>query len=136
MAIEADATKLPARRRGGAMTRRAVLGAAIAGGGGVAAFRLLGLGGAGIAPALGQHGNGGTDWISPLDKENARVMQLLRRATFGASPADLEKALSDGYQKTVDRLVSTPAAKPPVLPGGDTASRATPIKGRRPSPSG
>jgi uncharacterized protein (DUF1800 family) len=128
MAIEADATKLPARRRGGAMTRRAVLGAAIAGGGGVAAFRLLGLSGAGIAPALGQHGNGGTDWISPLGKENARVMQLLRRATFGASPADLEKALSDGYQKTVDRLVSTPAAKPPVLPGGDTASRATPIK--------
>ena len=130
MAIETDARNLPTKRSGsGRITRRAVLAAAIAGGAGVAAVRLLGLNpAAGTAPALGQRISGGTDWISPLGNENARVMQLLRRATFGAGPADLERALSDGYQKTVDRLVSTPAAKPPVLPGADSASRGTPIK--------
>ncbi|MDQ6919724.1 MAG: DUF1800 domain-containing protein [Candidatus Dormibacteraeota bacterium] len=127
MAIETDARTLPAKHRAGAITRRAVLGAAIAGGAGVAAVRLLGLN-QGAAPALGQRINGGTDWISPLGNENARVMQLLRRATFGASPADLERALGDGYQKTLDRLVSTPAVKPPVLPGADDASRSAPIK--------
>src|ERR1700694_3608756 len=130
MAIESDARSIPApRRTSRRLTRRAVLAAAIAGGAGVAAVRLLGLNPAGgIAPALGQRVSGGTDWISPLGNENARVMQLLRRATFGASPADLERALSDGYQKTGDRLVSTQAAKPPVLPGADDAGRGTPIK--------
>jgi uncharacterized protein (DUF1800 family) len=130
MAIESDARKLPtARRAGGAVTRRAVLGAAIAGGAGVAAARLLGLNpAAGTAPALGKRVSGGTDWISPLGNENARVMQLLRRATFGATPAELDKALSDGYQKTVDRLIETPAAKAPVFPGGDAASRGAPLK--------
>jgi uncharacterized protein (DUF1800 family) len=130
MAIESDARTLPTRRTGnGRITRRAVLAAAIAGGAGVAAVRLLGLDpGAGSARALGQRISGGTDWISPLGNENARVMQLLRRATFGAGPADLEKAQSDGFQKTLDRLVSTPPAKPPVLPGADSASRGTPIK--------
>jgi uncharacterized protein (DUF1800 family) len=132
MAIESDANNVPAipssRRQGrGRITRRALLGAAVAGGAGVAAVRLLGLNPA-TAPALGQKISGGTDWISPLGNENARVMQLLRRATFGASPADLERALGDGYQKTVDRLLDTPAAKPPVLPGADSASRAAPIK--------
>jgi uncharacterized protein (DUF1800 family) len=130
MAVETDTRKIPAPRRARAgVTRRAVLGAAIAGGVGVAAVRLLGLNpAAGTAPALGQRVSGGTDWISPLGNENAQVMQLLRRATFGANPADLERALSDGYRKTVDRLVSTPPAKPSALPGGDSASRATPIK--------
>ena len=128
MAIESDARSLPTKRvaRGG-ITRRALIGAAVVGGAGVAAVRLLGLNPA-TAPALGQKISGGTDWISPLGNENARVMQLLRRATFGASPADLERALYDGYQKTVDRLVETPAAKPPVLSGGDSASRGAPIK--------
>src|ERR1700687_4955554 len=120
MAIESDARSIPApRRTGRLLTRRAVLAAAIAGGAGVAAVRLLGLNPAGgIAPALGQRVSGGTDWISPLGSENARVMQLLRRATFGAGHAELEKALSDGYQKTVTRLVETPPVAPPVFPGG------------------
>ena len=87
MAIESDARTLPTRRTGnGRITRRAVLAAAIAGGAGVAAVRLLGLNPA-TAPALGRQISGGTDWISPLGNENAQVMQLLRRATFGASPA-------------------------------------------------
>jgi len=109
------------------MTRRAVIGAAVAGGAGVAAFRLLGL----AKPAgnpVSQSLNGATDWISPLATERAQVQQLLRRATFGAGPADLEKALSDGYAKTVQRLVETPAAKPPPFPGGDQAAKGSPLK--------
>src|SRR6202040_1104422 len=65
----------------------------------------------------------GTDWVSPLSRESARVMQLLRRTTFGYSQAQLDAALSDGYSKTIDRLLETKPAEPPALaaaltPGG------------------
>jgi uncharacterized protein (DUF1800 family) len=43
-------------------------------------------------------------------------MQLLRRATLGYTPAQLEAALSDGFDRTVDRLLETPPAEPPALP--------------------
>jgi uncharacterized protein (DUF1800 family) len=71
---------------------------------------------------------GATDWISPLGVEKARVAHLLRRAAFGASEGELERALSEGYRRTVDRLLETPPAQPPPLHGGDDASRANPIK--------
>jgi len=63
------------------------------------------------------------DWISPLKAESARVMQLLRRTSFGYTPTHLEAALSDGFGKTVDRLIESPPAEPPPLaaanaPGG------------------
>src|ERR1700730_16610728 len=121
MAIETDARSVPTKRRvSGAITRRAVLGAAIAGGAGVAAMRLLGLNqGASVAPSLSQSLKGGIEWISPLHQESAQGKQLLRRAPFGAGPADLERALSDGYSKTLSRLLDSPAAKPSVLPGAD-----------------
>jgi uncharacterized protein (DUF1800 family) len=64
----------------------------------------------------------GLDWISPLDSEKARIAHLLRRATFGATDAELDRAWSDGYARTVDRLVDTPAAEPPAL----AAAEATP----------
>src|SRR5438477_310328 len=62
-------------------------------------------------------------WISPLYAESARVMHLLRRTTFGYTPAQLEAALSDGFNMTVDRLLETNPAEPPpfsaaVTPGG------------------
>src|SRR5690348_14352767 len=102
MAIDTDAgipSAQPRSQRG--LSRRAVLGAAVAGGAGIAAVRLLGLTQrAGLTSALPA---GRTDWISPLGQESARVMQLLRRATFGAGPADLERALGEGFQKTLDR---------------------------------
>jgi uncharacterized protein (DUF1800 family) len=41
------------------------------------------------------------------------VNQLLRRATFGATSAEAEKAVSEGFSKTVDRLVETSPQKPP-----------------------
>ena len=62
----------------------------------------------------------GTDWVSPLGSESARVMQLLRRASFGYTPTQLEAALSDGFSRTVDRLIETPPAEPPVLAAAST----------------
>jgi uncharacterized protein (DUF1800 family) len=105
-------------RRG--LTRRQALMAAAAAGVGVGAVRLLGGSMQSLAkPKVGS----GTDWVSPLGSESARVMQLLRRTSFGYSPAQLEAALSDGFNRTVDRLVETPPAEPPPLdaassPGG------------------
>ena len=50
-------------------------------------------------------------------------MQLLRRTTFGYTPAHLETALSDGFDRTVDRLIETRPVEPPLpslatTPGG------------------
>jgi len=107
------------------LNRREVLGLAAAGGVSVAALRLLGM--SGLIPGLGSPASNRTNWISPLGGESARVAQLLRRATFGASPTDLEKAMSDGYGKTVERLLEVPPASPPAFPGGDDASRSAPL---------
>src|SRR5262245_45155249 len=98
------------------VSRRTVLGAAAAGGAGIAALRVL------VYPRVEQlpqstraAASGRGDWISPLGSEKARVAHLLRRTTFGASLDELEKAASDGYSKTVDRLLETRPARPPPL---------------------
>jgi uncharacterized protein (DUF1800 family) len=73
---------------------------------------------------IGKPGKGPImDWISPLGSESARVMQVLRRTSFGYTAAQLDSALSDGFKKTVDRLIETKPVEPPVLeaaatPGG------------------
>src|SRR5215467_10535495 len=98
--------------------RRTVLGAAVAGGAGIAAFRIMvyprieELLQVGAAALTGDRG----DWISPLGSDSARVAHLLRRTTFGASLDDFERAASDGFSKTVDRLLETRPAAPPALP--------------------
>src|SRR5215472_14880166 len=104
------------------VSRRTVLGAAVAGGAGIAAVRVL------VYPRVEEllHGasamtGGRGDWISPLGAEKARVAHLLRRTTFGASIADFERAASDGFSKSVDRLLETPPATPPPVPGTDLA---------------
>jgi uncharacterized protein (DUF1800 family) len=103
-------------RRG--ITRRQALAAAVATGVGVGAVRLLG----GSMQSLAKPKTGsGTDWVSPLGSESARVTQLLRRTTFGYTPAQLEAALSDGFGKTVDRLIEANPVEPPAL-----AAAATP----------
>ncbi len=104
-----------AARRG--ITRRTALGVAVAGGAGVAAIRLLGLDR--MLPHS-QAGGSRLDWISPLGSESARVAHLLRRGTFGATAADLESSLSDGFKKTVDRMVETRPADPPNLTAAGT----------------
>src|SRR5216684_4385058 len=97
-----------------ALTRRQALVAAVAAGLGVGAVRLL-------TPTLTNLSTrSGTDWASPLGSESARIMQLLRRATLGYTPAQLEAALSAGFSKTVDRLIETKPAEPPALDAAST----------------
>jgi hypothetical protein len=109
----------PAPRR--SMTRRQVLAAAAATGIGVGVIRLLG--GSMQEIASPRHGSG-TDWLSPLQSESARLMQLLRRSTFGYTPAQLDSAMSDGFNKTVDRLLETKPAEPPAPRGAASLSRS------------
>src|SRR6266849_828735 len=91
----------PARK---GITRRQALAAAVATGVGVGAVRLLG----GTINNIARSGTtSGTDWVSPLARESARVAQLLRRTTFGYTPAQLEASLSDGYSRTVDHMLTT-----------------------------
>ncbi|HXM58497.1 MAG TPA: DUF1800 domain-containing protein [Candidatus Dormibacteraeota bacterium] len=101
------------------VSRRTVLGAALAGGAGIGTLRMA------VYPRLEELLHGATltggrgDWISPLGSEKARVAHLLRRTTFGASLDDLERAAGDGYARTVDRLLETKPASPPALAGSD-----------------
>jgi uncharacterized protein (DUF1800 family) len=76
---------------------------------------------------------GDLDWVSPLATEQAKVTHLLRRATFGYTDAELDRALSEGYKKTVDRLVDTPFAEPPAYTVRPAAT-PTPKPSASPSP--
>ena len=110
----------PAANRPRGITRRQALAAAVATGVGVGAIRLLG---GSMQQIASRQAATGTDWISPLNSESARVMHLLRRTTMGYTTTQLEAALSDGFAKTVDRLIETKPAEPPALavaytPGG------------------
>src|SRR5438270_1595510 len=113
------------------LNRRTVLAAATAAGVGVAAARLVAWANEPQftpVPITGTQGNKtGLDWVSPLSDEKARVAQLLRRVTFGATEQELQQAQSDGYAKTVDRILTTPIAEPPAFPGGDDASADKPL---------
>ncbi|MEO8744325.1 MAG: DUF1800 domain-containing protein [Candidatus Dormibacter sp.] len=113
--IPQEVSPPPKLRRG--ISRRQALAAALATGVGIGAVRLLG----GSMQNLAHPRTASTtDWISPLGSESARVMQLLRRTSFGYTPADLETALSDGFNKTVDRLIETKPVEPPVLAAATT----------------
>jgi len=108
-----------------------VIGAGAAAGG-LAISRVLGLHALGPDPLALVKGTSTAvvntkDWVSPLDKPEAQVAQLLRRATFGMTTAQYDAALSDGFKKTVDRLVETPAALPKELAGAEAASQEKPI---------
>ena len=106
----------PTKPRG--ITRRQALAAAAATGVGVGVVRLLG--GSMQQIASPHTASTATDWISPLGSESARVMHLLRRTTMGYTPAQLDAALSDGFSKTVDRLIETKSAEPPALAAAST----------------
>lgn len=58
---------------------------------------------------------GDLDWVSPLATESAKIAQLLRRTTFSYTDIELDRALSEGYARTVDRLLDTPFAEPPMF---------------------
>jgi len=112
-----DRIATPPISRSRGITRRQALAAAVATGVGVGVVRLLG---GSMQQIAAPHAGTNTDWISPLGTESARVMQLLRRTTFGYTPAQLDAALSDGYSKTVDRLLETKPAEPPALAAATT----------------
>jgi uncharacterized protein (DUF1800 family) len=120
--LEEQPIARPAPRPG--MTRRQVLAAAAATGIGVGVIRLIG---GSMQQIASSRRSLGTDWLSPLHSESARVMQLLRRSTLGYTPAQLESALSDGFNKTVDRLVESKPAEPPVPAFANTPSGRFPI---------
>src|ERR1700681_2846732 len=110
------------RARG--ITRRQALAAALATGVGVGAVRLLG----GSMQSLAKPKTGSAlDWVSPLGSESARVMQLLRRTSLGYTSAHLEAALSDGFNKTVDRLIETNPAEPAGFAAAATPGGRFPI---------
>ena len=105
-----------APRRG--FTRRQALAVAVTAGVGVGVVRLLGGSMQKVAGSPTAHS--GTDWISPLSSDSARMMHLLRRTTLGYTQAQLESALSVGYSKTVDRLIETKPEEPPALAAAGT----------------
>ncbi len=103
------------------VTRRHVIGGALVTGAGVTALRLLGLD-RGVQHAVKSAVTAKTDaktveWASPLARESARITHLLRRTTFGATPEELDAAFKLGYGKLVDKLIETPPAEPPPVPG-------------------
>jgi uncharacterized protein (DUF1800 family) len=100
------------------ITRRQALAAAVLTGLGVGAIRLLG--GSMQQIATPRTVSSSSGWVSPLASESARVMHLLRRTTLGYTPAQLETALSDGFNRTVDRLIETKPAEPPPFPAAST----------------
>jgi uncharacterized protein (DUF1800 family) len=117
LAPSPEKTDLPAAQGRRGITRRQALAAAAVAGVGVGAVRLLG----GSMQNLARPRAGSAmDWVSPLGSESARVMQLLRRTSFGYTPAQLESALSDGFNRTVDRLVETAPVEPQPLAAAST----------------
>jgi uncharacterized protein (DUF1800 family) len=107
------------------VTRRHVIGGAVAAGTAVTAIRLLGLDrrltsaatARTKAKTVAAAAPGAVAWTSPLTAETARITHLLRRATFGAGPDELEAAFKLGYGRVVDKLIETAPAEPPAVPG-------------------
>ena len=119
------------------LSRRHVLLGAGAAAGGLGVARLLGLHDLNQLPLPGQSAPpsasvgtkiAGQDWVSPLERPEAQVAHLLRRATFGFTRAEYLDSVADGFSKTVDRLVEAQTAEPDPFPGGDTATKSKPIK--------
>jgi len=131
MSEPARPAKTPRKAPPGIRRRHVLIGAGAAAGG-LALTRVLGLHHLGDLPTVARPGEtpapNGVDWISPLDKPEAQVSHLLRRATFGATPAEYAQAVKDGFKKTVDRLIETPIVEPPALAGADDASQEKPLR--------
>jgi len=122
-----EQTAKPAKKARGLRRRHVLVGAGAAVGG-LAITKALGLYDLSAPGETQSPTAAGVDWISPLDKPEAQVAHLLRRATFGATPAEYEQSVKDGFKKTVDRLVETKPAEPPALAGAEDASQEKPIR--------
>lgn len=96
-------------------SRRGVLTGAALAAAGAAGARIL----AGRIAEFAQAGEQRTEWNSPLAmSETYRVAHLLRRATFGATPEDFERAASAGFTPTVERLLTETPQEPPPFQAG------------------
>ncbi len=134
---EGPAAPKPAKKvQGFGLRRRQVLAGAGVAAGGLALTRLMGLHHLGPditlpgqPPPTGSPlvSTGTRDWVSPLNKPEAQIAHLLRRATFGATSAQYQQAVKDGFKTTVDKLIETKIAEPQPLPGGEEASKSKPI---------
>src|SRR5438093_13750863 len=91
-----------ARRAPLGIRRRHVLVGAGAAAGGLAVTRVLGLHHLGpdfptiALPGQATPAPKTLDWVSPLDRPEAQVAHLLRRATFGATADEYDAAGNDG----------------------------------------
>ena len=93
------------------ISRRAVLGMAVAGGAGAVAIRFLGFPSASsLISAAGPDGA----WSSPLGSQRGLAAHLLRRAGFGYTDAELEAASQLSYDDLVEQLLTTPAEPLPL----------------------
>jgi uncharacterized protein (DUF1800 family) len=129
------------------LSRRGVLAGAVAGGAAVAAARLLILEKPEVLAAFngavqdlsdhrGRLHNGildgpqpvvGSEVVTqvvrgtgfPTISESLKTAQLLRRMAFGGTEAMFGQALAQGFQRTVDQLLATPAAQPPPFKAGE-----------------
>ena len=107
------------------LTRRQALAAAVVTGLGVGAIRLIG--GSMQQFAIPRTASSASGWVSPLASESARVTQLLRRTALGYAQAQLETALADGFDRTVDRLIESRPAEPPAFAAATTPGGRFPI---------
>ena len=108
------------------ITRRAVLGGALTVGIGAGVLKLV-VG----QPSLDFLASRSSrpSWRSPLGSEPARLAHLLRRATLGAGPQALERALEGSFTGTVDRILETPAAEPLPLISSDDLTHGGMLSG-------
>jgi uncharacterized protein (DUF1800 family) len=105
------------------LSRRQVLGVAAGGAVGAVGFRYLTLqlpgGSQRVASAAGAAGA----WASPLGTSTGLAAHLLRRATFGYTPAELDAASSMSYPDLVDMVVNQqPQPLPAVADPTDHAA--------------
>src|SRR5438552_11348844 len=88
-----EATAKPRKPTRGLRRRQVLVGAGAAAGG-LAITKALGLYDLPNGPGKTQSPTAaGIDWISPLDKPEAQVAHLLRRATFGATPGEYQQSV-------------------------------------------
>ena len=118
----------PTAKKARGLRRRHLLVGAGAAAGGLAITKALGLYDLRAPGQTESPTAAGIDWISPLNKPEAQVAHLLRRAAFGATPSEYQQSTQDGFKKTVDRLVETKPVEPPTLAGADDATQDKPLK--------
>src|SRR5207245_2818662 len=120
--IEEQVASPKVRSRG--ITRRQALAAAAATGVGVGVVRLLG---GSMQQIAAPRPASATNWVSPLKSESARVMQLLRRTSFGYPQAQIASSLADGDDRPGhvalpgSRHLDRPEPQRKLLPRADGA---------------